>query len=267
MHRRDAHSRARRRAAASATARRRTTPPTARSSSRATARSSRSSTRRGRCACIATSCSRSRWTAREGSAVAGLRGCKTQHRVEHAAPTWNPDIANPFDFYADWQDVPDNGEFDNAFKYQWEMFLRHVAIGDAVPSTTSMKARRACSWRSSGFKSWAEQRWLDVPALPRVGARPLATMLARSRFPALDGSLDAVHARASRATWPHAARRRSRSASRTRRRTSSPIRVATSTSSPSTRSTGTRRSRIGVTSGSTASRSPRRWTRRSAAGG
>ena len=65
----------------------------------------------------------------EGSAIAGLRGCKTQHRVNTPKPTWNPDVENPFDFYADWTPVPDNGEFDNAFKYQWEMFLRHVAIG------------------------------------------------------------------------------------------------------------------------------------------
>ena len=61
----------------------------------------------------------------EGSAIAGLRGCKTQHRVNTPRPTWNPDIENPFDFYADWQDVPDNGEFDNAFKYP---------VGDVPPS-------------------------------------------------------------------------------------------------------------------------------------
>ena len=105
----------------------------------------------------------------EGSAVAGLRGCKTQHRVNTPRPTWNPDIENPFDFFADWQDVPDNGEFDNAFKYQWEMFLRHVAIG--TPYIYDFyEGAKGVQLAELGLKSWAEQRWLDVPALPRVGA-------------------------------------------------------------------------------------------------
>jgi len=105
----------------------------------------------------------------EGSAIAGLRGCKTQHRVNTPRPTWNPDIENPFDFFADWVDVPDNGEFDNAFKYQWEMFLRHVAIG--TPYIYDFyEGAKGVQLAELGLKSWAEQRWLDVPALPRVGA-------------------------------------------------------------------------------------------------
>jgi predicted dehydrogenase len=105
----------------------------------------------------------------EGSAIAGLRGCKTQHRVNTPKPTWNPDIENPFDFYADWTPVPDNGEFDNAFKYQWEMFLRHVAIG--TPYVFDFyEGAKGVQLAELGLKSWAEQRWLDVPALPRVGA-------------------------------------------------------------------------------------------------
>ena len=105
----------------------------------------------------------------EGSAIAGLRGCKTQHRVNTPKPTWNPDGENPFDFYADWTPVPDNGEFDNAFKYQWEMFLRHVAIG--TPYVYDFyEGAKGVQLAELGLKSWAEQRWLDVPALPRVGA-------------------------------------------------------------------------------------------------
>ena len=105
----------------------------------------------------------------EGSAIAGLRGCKTQHRVNTPKPTWNPDVENPFDFYANWTPVPDNGEFDNAFKYQWEMFLRHVAIG--TPYVYDFyEGAKGVQLAELGLKSWAEQRWLDVPALPRVGA-------------------------------------------------------------------------------------------------
>lgn len=105
----------------------------------------------------------------EGSAVAGLRGCKTQHRVNTPRPTWNPDIENPFDFFADWADVPDNGEFDNAFKHQWELFLRHVAI-DTPYIHDFYEGAKGVQLAELGLKSWAEQRWLDVPALPRGAA-------------------------------------------------------------------------------------------------
>ena len=101
-----------------------------------------------------------------GSAVAGLRGCKTQHRANTPRPTWNPDIPNPFDFYADWQDVPDNAEFDNAFKVQWEMFIRHVAADE--PYTHDFhEGAKGVQLAELGLQSWAERRWLDVPALPR----------------------------------------------------------------------------------------------------
>jgi predicted dehydrogenase len=110
-----------------------------------------------------------------GSAVAGLRGCKTQHRVNTPRPTWNPDVPNPFDFFADWQEVPDNAEFDNAFKVQWEMFLRHVAV-DAPFIHDFVEGAKGVQLAELGLQSWAERRWLDVPALntgaPAPAARP-----------------------------------------------------------------------------------------------
>lgn len=99
-----------------------------------------------------------------GSAVAGLRDCKTQHRVNTPRPTWNPDMPNPFKFRDDWQEVPDNATFENAFKVQWEMFLRHVAIGTPFPHTF-LDGARGVQLAELGLKSWAERRWLDVPAL------------------------------------------------------------------------------------------------------
>ena len=99
-----------------------------------------------------------------GSAVAGLRECRAQHRVNTPRPVWNPDVPNPFDFYADWQDVPDNAEFDNAFKVQWEMFLRHVAADE--PFTHDFfEGAKGVQLAELGLQSWAERRWLDVPAL------------------------------------------------------------------------------------------------------
>ena len=101
-----------------------------------------------------------------GSAVAGLRGCKTQHRVNTPKPVWNPDAPNPFDFYANWQEVPDNAEFDNAFKVQWEHFLRHVT--DDAPFTHDFfEGAKGVQLAELGLASWAQRCWLDVPALPR----------------------------------------------------------------------------------------------------
>jgi predicted dehydrogenase len=98
----------------------------------------------------------------EGSAIAGLRDCKTQHRVNTPRPTWNPDLPNPFRFREHWQEVPDNAAFDNAFKVQWEMFLKHIAIDTPFPHTF-VDGARGVQLAELGLKSWEERRWIDVP--------------------------------------------------------------------------------------------------------
>src|ERR1043165_9398756 len=62
-----------------------------------------------------------------GSAGAGLHKCYTQHRVNTPKPVWNPDQPSKFNFFDQWEEVPDNWPQENGFKAQWEMFLRHVA--------------------------------------------------------------------------------------------------------------------------------------------
>jgi predicted dehydrogenase len=100
----------------------------------------------------------------EGSAVAGLRECKIQHRATTPRPVWNPDIANPIDFRSTWMEVPDNDVFDNAFKAQWELFLRHVALGEPFP-WDFLEAARGVQLAELGLRSWRERRWVDVPEL------------------------------------------------------------------------------------------------------
>jgi predicted dehydrogenase len=99
-----------------------------------------------------------------GSAVAGLRECRTQHRVNTPRPVWNPDIANPFQFREDWMDVPDNQIFDNGFKVQWELYLRHIAEGVPFPHDF-LEGARGVQLAELGLKSWHERRWIDVPEL------------------------------------------------------------------------------------------------------
>jgi len=99
-----------------------------------------------------------------GSAVAGLRRCLTQPRANTPKPVWNPDIAQPIDFYAGWQEVPDNLAWDNAFKAEWELFLKHVA-GEGDFRWNLLEGARGVQLAELGLRSWAERRWLEVPEL------------------------------------------------------------------------------------------------------
>lgn len=103
-----------------------------------------------------------------GSAIAGLRTCQTQHRANTPKPVWNPDIENPFDFFAAWQEVPDNADFDNGFRVQWEMFLRHVVLDEPFPYGL-IEGAKGVQLAELGLQSWTERRWLDVPELVLEG--------------------------------------------------------------------------------------------------
>jgi predicted dehydrogenase len=100
----------------------------------------------------------------EGSAVAGLRECKTQHRANTPRPVWNPDVPNPIPFRENWVDVPNNQEFGNGFRAQWELFLRHVAE-DAPFRWSLLEGAKGVQLAELGLRSWQERRWIDVPSL------------------------------------------------------------------------------------------------------
>ncbi|HMG62740.1 MAG TPA: Gfo/Idh/MocA family oxidoreductase, partial [Streptosporangiaceae bacterium] len=100
----------------------------------------------------------------EGSAVAGLRECRFQHRAATPKPVWNPDLPATEAFRSQWQPVPDNAEFDNGFRAQWELFLRHVATG--APYRWDLFAgAKGVQLAELGGRSAREGRRLDVPAL------------------------------------------------------------------------------------------------------
>ncbi len=99
-----------------------------------------------------------------GSAVAGLRECWTQHYGNTPKPVWNPDLAQPINFYEGWSKVPEQETYDNAFKVQWELFLRHVVLDE--PFRWSLfEGARGVQMADLGLESWAKRAWLDVPAL------------------------------------------------------------------------------------------------------
>ena len=98
-----------------------------------------------------------------GSAVAGLRRCLVQARDETPKPVWNPDIPQPIDFFAGWREVPDEN-YDNAFKVQWELFLKHVA-GEGKFRWNLLEAAKGVQLAELGLKSWRQRKWLEVPKL------------------------------------------------------------------------------------------------------
>jgi predicted dehydrogenase len=99
-----------------------------------------------------------------GSAVAGLTRCFSQHRVNTPRPVWNPDVRQPIDFYETWDEVPDNVPADNAFKAEWELFIRHIF--DGTPFPWNLKAgAKGVQLAEAGLKSWAERRWVDIAPL------------------------------------------------------------------------------------------------------
>jgi len=99
----------------------------------------------------------------EGSAVAGLRKCFMQSYADTPKPVWNPDIPQPIDFFYNWNEVPDAG-YDNAFKVQWEAFLRHVA-GEGPFRWGLLEGAKGVQLAELGLKSWKQKKWLDVPKL------------------------------------------------------------------------------------------------------
>ncbi|MEV4169707.1 MULTISPECIES: Gfo/Idh/MocA family protein [unclassified Nonomuraea] len=99
-----------------------------------------------------------------GSAVAGLRNCRVQHRSATPKPVWNPDLPATARFRDGWQEVPDNAEFDNGFKIQWEAFIRHVVEDAPFPNDFASGAR-GVQLAELGLRSNAEGRRIEVPGL------------------------------------------------------------------------------------------------------
>ena len=99
-----------------------------------------------------------------GSAVAGLRDCWIQPYGATPRPVWNPDIPNSIDFFASWQKVPEQRQYDNAFKTQWELFLRHVARDEPFPWSL-LEGAKGVQLAEKGLESSRKRCWVDLPTL------------------------------------------------------------------------------------------------------
>ena len=100
----------------------------------------------------------------KGSAVAGLTRCFAQSLADTPRPVWNPDVIQTHDFGADWKEVPDDRPYDNAFKVEWELFIRHVCEG-APFRWNLLEGAKGLQLVDCALKSWRSRRWIDVPRL------------------------------------------------------------------------------------------------------
>src|SRR3954447_613819 len=100
----------------------------------------------------------------KGSAVAGLRECYIQHYGNTPKPVWNPDIPQTINFYEGWQKVPDQESYDNAFKVQWELFLKHVVNNEPFPWDL-LAGVKGVQLAEKGLESWSKRCWVDIPEI------------------------------------------------------------------------------------------------------
>jgi predicted dehydrogenase len=101
-----------------------------------------------------------------GSAVAGLRECYTQDYAGTPRPVWNPDVPQPIDFNESWQKVTGRETYQNAFRAQWELFLKHVAFGEPFPWDL-LEGARGVQLAEKGYQSWKEGRRVDLEKLEK----------------------------------------------------------------------------------------------------
>ena len=167
----------------------------------------------------------------EGSAVAGLRECRIQPARRHAHAGLEPRHPEPARLPRSLgRACPTEADYDNGFKVQWELFLRHVACDEPFPwdfleaaqgdparraggrgpgrerraSRSRSSRRERCATRGSRCRAPTARSSPTRPARPAPSSRPpraaaLAGVLrrrARGRRPA----------RRRRPRWPGAAR-------------------------------------------------------------
>ena len=93
-----------------------------------------------------------------------LRDCWVQPYAATPRPTWNPDIDSPLSYFDGWQRLPAQQAYDNAFKVQWELFLRHV-VKDEPFRWTLLEGAKGVQLAEKGIESWQKRQWVDVPDL------------------------------------------------------------------------------------------------------
>jgi predicted dehydrogenase len=100
----------------------------------------------------------------KGSAVAGLRDCWIQPYGATPRPVWDPDVPSPLNYFDGWQKVPEHEVFENAFKRQWELFLRYVVKNEPF-HWNLLEGAKGVQLAEKGLESWSKRAWVDIGPL------------------------------------------------------------------------------------------------------
>ncbi len=100
----------------------------------------------------------------QGSAVAGLRQCLIQPAAATPRPVWNPDVDSPINHFDTWGPVPTTMDYDNAFKVEWALFLKHVVKGDPF-RWSLLEGAKGVQLAEKGLESWRKRAWVELPAI------------------------------------------------------------------------------------------------------
>ncbi len=99
-----------------------------------------------------------------GSAIVGLRDCWIQEQSMTPKAVWNPDIAQKLSFFDGWTKMPETELYDNAFKVQWELFLKHVYNNEEFPYDLGAGVR-GIQIAESALQSWEKRAWVETPRM------------------------------------------------------------------------------------------------------
>ena len=100
----------------------------------------------------------------KGSSVAGLRDCWIQSYAATPRPVWDPDVPSALDYFGGWEKVAERQVYENAFKQQWELFLRHV-VNDEPFRWNLLEGAKGLQLAERGLESWHKRAWVDIEPL------------------------------------------------------------------------------------------------------
>ena len=60
--------------------------------------------------------------------------------------------------------MPDEADNKNAFRAQWELFLKHVAFDEPFPWDL-LEGAKGVQLAEMGYDSWKEKRWINIEKL------------------------------------------------------------------------------------------------------
>lgn len=100
----------------------------------------------------------------KGTAVAGLRECYIQNYENTPKPVWNPDEPQSINFFDGWTKVLDQKNYENAFKAEWELFLKHV-VADEPFRWNLLEGAKGVQLAEKGIESWQKRAWVNIDPL------------------------------------------------------------------------------------------------------